>query len=133
MQVITQDGFVDDPWCGTDPQPLDSYEGGPAVLLGADDDLAAIAPHLDQLKLIVIPFGSNADGRGFSLARSLREMGFEGYLRAQGHVLVDQFRAALRAGFSDVAISADQARRNPQAQWLAVAHRASYQARVFAG
>lgn len=131
-QVISTQGFVPDPWQGCDLPALASYEGGPAVRLEVTDHLAEVAGHFDRLRLIVIPFASSADGRGFSLAAALRQMGYRGHLRAEGHVLVDQFRAALRAGFDDIEISDAQAQRNPEPQWLAVPMARSYQSRVFA-
>ena len=131
-QIITREGFVEDRFAGTDIQTLEDYAGGAAVLVPVDADPAALAPHLDALALVVIPFASSADGRGFSIAAALRTLGFEGHIRARGHVLVDQFRAALRAGFDDVEISSAQAARNPEAQWLAVPHGAGYQSRLFA-
>lgn len=130
-QTITQDGFVDDIWSDMPaPEPGD-YAGGRALRLPVDTDPQDIAAHLPRLDLIVIPFASSSDGRGFSLAAQLRQMGYEGHIRAQGHILVDQFRAALRSGFTDVVISADQAARNPEVQWRSVPFAPSYQSRVF--
>ena len=119
-QIVTPAGFAEDPWAGTSVPPLAEYSGGPTVLLPVHTDPAELAPHLDTLRLIVIPFDSSADGRGFSLAAQLRALGFTGHIRARGHILVDQFRAALRSGVSDLEISADQARRNPEPQWAGV-------------
>lgn len=130
-QVISKAGFVPDRWSGIVPVALADYGGGAALVFDVADDLDAVAPHLARLELIVIPFNSSADGRGFSRAAELRTRGFAGHLRARGHVLVDQFRAALRSGFDDVEISQAQARRNPEAQWRAVPMAASYQSRIF--
>jgi len=129
-QIVTPAGFAEDPWAGTQIPPLEDYAGGPAVLLPVDTDLTALTPQLGTLKLIVIPFGSSADGRGFSLAAQLRAQGFTGHIRARGHILVDQFRAALRAGFSDGEISAAQASRNPEAQWTAIPFLDGYKSRL---
>lgn len=131
-QVITKDGFVADIWADT-PAPLpEDHAGERAITLPVDQDPATLAERFEQLDLIVIPFASSADGRGFSLAAVLRDLGYRGHIRAQGHVLVDQFRAAMRAGFTDIAISDDQAARNPEHQWLSVPFDAAYQSRVFA-
>ncbi|NJD07184.1 MAG: DUF934 domain-containing protein, partial [Methylococcaceae bacterium] len=55
------------------------------VRLKGDDDLAAIAPDLPSLGLITVEFPAMADGRGFSLARLLRDRyGYRGELRARG-------------------------------------------------
>ncbi len=93
--------------------------------LGADADLAAEALPLTDLSLIRIAFPAFSDGRGFTLARRLRELGFTGHLRAVGHVLADQYAMARRSGFDDVEISTDLADRQPEGQWLA---RANWQA-----
>jgi uncharacterized protein (DUF934 family) len=80
---------------------------------------------LQTLEIIRIDFPSSADGRGFTLARQLRALGYTGRLRAKGHVLADQYAMARRSGFDEVEISADLAARQPQDQWLA---RANWQA-----
>ena len=132
MQVISKTGFVPDVFHDL-PQPdWADYTGGRAVVFPVDGDVAMLAPYFAGLTLVVIPFATSADGRGFSIAAALRAMGFAGHIRARGHVLVDQFRAALRSGFDDVQIPADQAQRNPSAQWQAVPHTPGYQGRVFA-
>lgn len=71
----------------------------------------------DSVRLIRIEFPTSAEGRGFSLAKALREKGFSAYLRASGHVLADQYPLALRSGFDDVEISEELAARQPQKQW----------------
>lgn len=126
-QIIDRTGFVADAYARTSPRTLKEYEGGGAIALSADDDPTAVVEHFATVDLIVIAFASSADGRGFSLAATLRALGYLGHLRAQGHVLVDQFRAALRSGFDDIEISDDQAARNPDEQWRAVPMEKSYQ------
>ncbi|WP_415234259.1 DUF934 domain-containing protein [Pseudorhodobacter sp.] len=96
---------------------LPFHEG--AIDLANSDDPAALAPYLTDLRLIRIDFPSFADGRGFTLARRLRMMGFKGRLRARGHVLADQYTMARRVGFDEVEISDDLAIRQPVAHWLA--------------
>ncbi len=130
-RIVTTDGFGPDPLAHLTPVPLDSYGDGGALLLAVDDDLSEVARHFASLELIVVPFASSADGRGFSLAADLRALGYLGHLRARGHVLVDQFRAALRCGFDDVEISAEQAARNPESQWRAIAMTPGYRSAVF--
>ncbi|MEO1492318.1 MAG: DUF934 domain-containing protein [Pseudomonadota bacterium] len=132
-QVITPTGFAKDAWADIALPTIDEYEGGAGVLLPVDAAPEAALPHFDTLKLIVVPFGSSADGRGFSQAAQLRGLGFTGHIRARGHVLVDQFRAALRSGFTDIEITDEQAARNPEHQWVSVPMAAGYQSRVFGG
>jgi uncharacterized protein (DUF934 family) len=72
-----------------------------AVLLKPEDqDLTALLPHLATLPLIVIPFASSGEGRGYTQARLLRERhGYKGELRATGKVLADQMYFLARCGF----------------------------------
>jgi uncharacterized protein (DUF934 family) len=85
----------------------------------------ALEPYFDRLALIVIAFPSGTDGRGFSLARQLRRLGFKGILRASGPLFSDQFPQALACGFHEVEIPDANAARQPIAQWLAAANRIS--------
>ena len=63
------------------------------------DDVAEIAPHLNEINVIAINFPKYTDGRGYSSARLLRErFGFTGEIRACGNVLVDQVHFMLRCG-----------------------------------
>ncbi len=86
--------------------------------ISADQDLNALSDYLDTLTLIRIEFLSFSDGRGFSLARILRLMGFSGHLRAYGHVISDQYAMERRSGFDDVEVSKALATRQPEAEWL---------------
>ena len=80
--------------------------------------LAALEPWLDRLELIAIAFPAHGDGRGFSLARALRERGYAGRLRASGQLIPDQFAFALQCGFDEVEIGDERAARQPLFQWL---------------
>jgi uncharacterized protein (DUF934 family) len=67
------------------------------------EDTTNIARMLDKLSLIVIEFLKSRDGRGFTLARMLRERyHFAGDLRAAGPLLPDQFSVLLQCGFSSL-------------------------------
>ncbi|MEM0976640.1 MAG: DUF934 domain-containing protein [Pseudomonadota bacterium] len=94
-----------------------------------------VLPFFPFVEMIRIAFPSSADGRGFSIARHLRQLGFEGRLRAFGHVLADQYTMARRSGFDEVEIDDALATRQPEDQWLFrsdwKAH--DYQARLRAG
>lgn len=93
--------------------------------LANTDDPAAVQPYLDTINLIRVAFPAFSDGRGFTLARRLRMMGYTGELRALGPVVSDQYAMARRVGFDSVEIPDDLALRQPQEQWLA---RADWQA-----
>lgn len=86
-----------------------SRPGHIGVWLEPDADPAALAPDLACFKVIAIRFASFADGRGYSLARLLRERyGYRGELRAIGEVLRDQLYYLSRCGFDAFALRADQ-------------------------
>ena len=81
--------------------------GGPiGVTVEAASTLSPETDDLQKLALIVIPFAKFTDGRGYSLARRLRdEFYFRGEVRATGEVLIDQIPLMLRCGFDSFAIS----------------------------
>ena len=81
-------------------------------------DLSVLHPVRARLGLIAVDFPSFADGRGFSIARRLRDMGYEGRLRAAGPVIADQFAYLLACGFDEVLVPEDVAIRQPVQQWL---------------
>lgn len=108
--IVTDRGFGPDDWTG---------DAAEVAELGPGDDPRALAGRLDALRLVRIAFPGFADGRGFTLARQLRAMGYAGRLRAVGHVLADQYAMARRAGFDEVEIDATLAARQPEDQWLA--------------
>ena len=120
--IVTDTGFAPDDWTGTffgvDQLAAHGDAGIPGVDLPSDADLADIEGHLPRIELIRIDFPSFADGRGFTLARRLRLMGFRGRLRAKGHVIADQYAMARRSGFDEVQIDAALAERQPEEQWL---------------
>lgn len=130
-QIVNASGFVPDSFDPNVPC-LSEGAGGAAVLLPVEAEPQGLVPLFGRLRLIVLPFETSADGRAFSRAAELRALGYRGHLRGRGHVLVDQFRAALAAGFDDLEISDEQAARNPSEQWRAVPLRPGYRAHLFA-
>lgn len=80
---------------------------GDSVLLPPDADLEALAPRLSGLRSIDVEFPAFTDGRGFSIAKQLRRMGFEGTLTAAGPLIPDQYVYALQCGFDQVKIDAE--------------------------
>ncbi|WP_209426153.1 DUF934 domain-containing protein [Pararhodobacter sp. SW119] len=117
--IVTDAGFAVDDW----PHGwAEAPEGAAGLHLPADADAEALRPHLARLGAIRIPFAAFSDGRGFTLAATLRRMGFAGRLRAQGHVIADQYAMARRAGFDEVEIDDGLAARQPEADWLARAN-----------
>ena len=104
--IVRDDGFHDDDFTGE------------AVDIASDtkpDDLPA---DFAGVTLIRVAFPAFSDGRGFTLARHLRDAGFTGRLRAKGHVIADQYAMARRSGFDEVEIDDALAARQPEADWL---------------
>lgn len=77
-------------------------DGAPELMVEPGEDVRAHAG-LHNLGIIGVSFPRFREGRGYSSARILREMGFGGDLRAVGDVTVDQLVFLKRAGFSSVA------------------------------
>lgn len=125
--IVTDRGFVPDDWSGGF-YPRDHWQAGQGLDLPSDFDPAGLAGLPDELAMIRVDFPAFSDGRGFTIARLLRLGGYTGRLRAAGHLIADQYAMARRAGFDEVEISDDLARRQPEAQWLA---RADWQARDY--
>uniref|UniRef100_UPI0012E1AE05 DUF934 domain-containing protein n=1 Tax=Methylogaea oryzae TaxID=1295382 RepID=UPI0012E1AE05 len=76
------------------------------------DPLEAFGPVAGQFPLLVIEFPGMTDGRGFSVARLLRDQyGYQGELRAYGHFVRDQVFFLHRVGcnaFESTLVSAEQ-------------------------
>lgn len=80
----------------------------------ADNDAVPVGTN----QPVVISFKSFADGRGFSLARRLREThGSDLTLIATGHVLPDQARHAFQSGFDQILISDNEMDRYGRQAW----------------
>jgi uncharacterized protein (DUF934 family) len=129
--IVTDTGFGPDDW--TAPiAALEDARSGYGIDLPSTVDPAELAGRLPDIAMIRVDFPSSADGRGFSIARQLRLMGYEGRLRARGHILADQYAMARRCGFDEVEIDEALAARQPQDQWLFRANwrNHDYQARL---
>jgi len=92
--------------------------GRPDVSLPPDTRPATLADHLGAA-MIAVEFPAMTDGRGFTLARLLRELGYKGRIRATGSLIADQYAMARRVGIDEVQIPAALAKRQPADQWLA--------------
>jgi uncharacterized protein (DUF934 family) len=151
MPLIRNGRFVADDWLRLEPGatlpwygklllPLDRLlteglalsEAGHVLglELANDADPEAFEHWLGKLALVAIAFPKPADGRGFTLAKRLRRLGFHGELRAVGHLIPDQYALALSCGFDAVEIPQALAERQPETQWRAAkqAMSLSYQA-----
>jgi len=106
MSVIVRDtGFEVEDWHG---DVLD---------LSPDADLGEVRAAIGEARVIRVGFPSFSDGRGFTVARRLRQMGYLGRLRAYGHIIADQYAMARRCGFDEVEIDEQLSRRQPEEMW----------------
>ncbi len=122
--IVTDQGFTSDDWDGPIAALNDAHPGC-AIDLASSNDPNELAGRISDIPMIRVDFPSFSDGRGFTIARQLRLMGFKGRLRARGHVIADQYAMARRSGFDEVEISDDLSQRQPEDQWL---FRADWQA-----
>ena len=75
-------------------------EAGEVLRLEPGDDPARVADRLGAAARVEVNFPRFSDGRGYSIARLLRERhGFTGELRAVGDVQRDQLFYLARCGF----------------------------------
>lgn len=83
--------------------------GDVGVLLSPADDPAALDGDLASLPVIAIDFPTFVDGRGYSIARLLRERHrYQGELRAVGDVLRDQLYLMAECGFDAFVVRTDR-------------------------
>ncbi len=79
------------------------------VRLEPDHDPVSIVDDLDRFSLIAVVFPKFTDGRGYSIARLLRDRyDYRGRLRAVGDVLRDQLFYMLRCGFDSFALKHEE-------------------------
>ena len=98
--------FRDDPVPDEPAVSLDAFLDQPdaaSVRIEAGDDVRRLGPVLDRVRLVEVDFPRFRDGRGFSSARVLREMGYAGEIKATGDVLVDLVFFMRRCGFDSFA------------------------------
>lgn len=75
------------------------------VWMTGDDDPASIARDVHLFAVIAVHFSAFTDGRGYSIARLLRERyGWRGELRAVGDIQRDQLFYLSRCGFDAFAV-----------------------------
>ena len=116
--VVTDTGFGKDDWTRGFAALGEAANDVVALDLPSDTDPISLAGHLDSVQIIRVDFPIYSDGRGFTIARQLRLMGYNGRLRAKGHVISDQYAMARRCGFDEIEISEALAARQPESDWL---------------
>ena len=102
-------------------ETLAAHDGRLGVVYGNAERAEALSLFLPRLALIVLPFPSFTDGRAYSLARQLRELGYVHELRAAGNVLPDQLQFMRQVGFDAFEVS----ERFTTSVWLAAASQMS--------
>jgi len=86
--------------------PTDGAASSDILALANDVDAQTLS--LEGIARIDLHFPKFTDGRAFSQAFVLRRRGFQGDIRAQGDVLIDQLMQMQRSGFSSALLRADQ-------------------------
>lgn len=87
---------------------LSSHKGNLGVIIEGNAEIEDIVEPLLNLPLIAINFPKFADGRGFSVARLLRERyNYQGEIRAVGGFIRDQLYLLSRCGFNAFKFSDD--------------------------
>ena len=80
---------------------LCDHQGAVGVWFDGNEEIENFVDTIINVPLIAINFPKFVDGRGFSVARLLRERyGYTGELRAIGHFLRDQLFLLQRCGFN---------------------------------
>ena len=79
------------------------------VWLDSHEEPEILAGVVNELPVIAVNFPKFSDGRGYSIARLLRErLNYRNELRAVGDVLLDQLQFMKRCGFNTYVLRADK-------------------------
>src|SRR5262245_37954226 len=90
-------------------EAFSAYPGELGVWLDASEGPEQIAADLPRFALVAVNFPKFGDGRGYSIARLLRERyGYKGELRAIGDVLHDHLHFMKQCGFDAFLLREDQ-------------------------
>ena len=91
------------------PQSAHSPEAGEVLRLEPTDDPASVADRLPHVERVEVNFPKFGDGRGYSIARLLRERyGYKGELRAVGEVVRDLLLYMESCGFDAFLLRDDE-------------------------
>jgi uncharacterized protein (DUF934 family) len=117
--IVTDDGFSKEDWHSPIISNFDVPRSKEALAID-------VMPNCDpvdilktsNLKMIRINFSDFSDGRGFTLARIIRLLGFTGRLCAKGLLISDKYSMVRPSGFDEVEITAALAKKQPEEHWL---------------
>ncbi len=115
--IITDAGFGTEDFTAGFTALEDIAADTTSVDVPSDARIEQLEGFVSGLTMVRIDFPSFADGRGFTLAKRLRQIGYTGRLRAKGHVICEQYTMARRIGFDEVEISDELAARQPEDKW----------------
>lgn len=91
---------------------------GENIILSPDSNIEGLKKHLQNIESIQVSFPAFTDGRGFSLARSLRKrLGYKGEIIATGHLIPDQYAFAVQCGFDAVQVDDAVFQRQSEDEW----------------
>ena len=76
-----------------------TQQNGSRLRVSTADDIAPLEAFIASVSYVEIYFLDSNDGRGFTLGRRLRDIGFTGELRATGAYAEDQLQYLHRCGF----------------------------------
>lgn len=123
--TVTASGFRDNEWLGRPYLSIDklasltaSERAKAVIIIHGDQEVETLKPWLDDITAVEIHFDTAHDGRGFSLAHRLKNIGFKGSIRGAGSLHVDQFPHAIRCGISSLNLTQEAALRMPEQYWV---------------
>lgn len=96
---------------------LDRATGRLGIHIANTTAPASLKQLFNSVDLISVAFPAFNDGRGFSIAKRLRSLGFTGILRATGPLIADQYAHAKACGFDELDIPETVAARQGEDQW----------------
>jgi uncharacterized protein (DUF934 family) len=95
------------------PDRVLNHSGRVGVWVEPDEEFEALVPYLPRLALVAVYFPVFTDGRGYSIARLLREKyHYRGEIRAVGDVFRDTLFYLARCGFNAFALRPGETTEN---------------------
>lgn len=96
----------------TERDALSARNAGIGIVLPPDAEWSDIVPDLSRFPVVAILFPKMMDGRGFSIARLLRDRdGYTGQIRAVGDFTVDMMPLMRRVGFDAFEVVSDNVKK----------------------